>query len=71
MSNKEHKSIWRHFDDMLLTYSSTKLGLTDYDPNETYDKEEKKLGLKELGIAALVMVGVIAVASVLVIFVLT
>ena len=56
---------------MLLTYSSTKLGLTDYDPDETYGKEEKKLGIKEFGIAVLMMIGMIAVASVLVLFVLT
>ena len=68
---KEKKSLGKHFDDMMLTYSSTKLGLTDYDPNETYNSEEKKLGIKELGIAAALMIGVIAVAAILVLFVLT
>ena len=38
---------------------------------ETYDKEEKKLGIKEFGIAVLMIIGMIAVASVLVLFVLT
>ena len=71
MKKPEKKSFWKHFDNMLLTYSSTKLGLTDHDPDETYDKEEKKLGIKEFGIAVLMMIGMIAVASVLVLFVLT
>jgi len=68
---KNGKSLARHFDDALLTYSSTKLGLTDYDKDKNYDQEEKKLGLKELGLLVVIMLGFIAFAAILVEFVLT
>lgn len=55
----------------MLTYSSTKLGLTDYDKNKDYNQEEKKAGLKEFGLIIAITLGFIAVAAVLVVFVLT
>ena len=55
----------------MLTYSSTKLGLTDYDKNKDYDREEKKLGLKEIGLIIAIMFGFIGFATILVEFVLT
>ena len=70
-TKKTKKSFARHFDDALLTYSSTKLGLTDYDKNKDYDREEKKLGLKEIGLIIAIMFGFIAFATMLVEFVLT
>ena len=65
------KSLARLFDNALLTYSSTKLGLTDYDKNKDYNQEEKKAGLKEFGLIIAITLGFIAVAAVLVVFVLT
>ena len=55
----------------MLKYSSTKLGLTDYDQNKSYDKEEKKIGLRELGAMIVVELGIVAIATILVLFVLT
>ena len=63
--------IFKSLDDGLLKYSSTKLGLTDYDKKKTYDQEEKKLGLKEFGIMLFTMAGIIGIATILVLFVLT
>lgn len=70
-TKKIKKSFARHFDDALLTYSSTKLGLTDYDKNKDYDREEKKLGMKGIGLIIAIMFGFIAFATILVEFVLT
>ncbi len=61
----------RCLDNGLLKYSSTKLGLTDYDQNKSYDKEEKKIGLRELGAMIVVELGIVAIATILVLFVLT
>ncbi len=57
------KSLLRHLDDRMLVNSSTKLGLTDYDPEEKYDHEEKKFGIKEIGIVIAAVAGFIAIAA--------
>ena len=68
---KEKKSIWHILDDGLLMYSSSKLGLTDYDKNETYDREERKATWKDVALIIGITGIAIAVAAVLVLFVLT
>ena len=63
MDKKDQKSLNKHLDDVMLKYSSSKLGLTDYSPDKTYDKEEKKFGIKELGITVGIMAAIIAIAT--------
>ena len=64
------KRFAKHFDGALLTYSSTKLGLTDYDKNKDYNQEERKFRLKDFGLMIVIMLGFIAIAAILVNFVL-
>ena len=66
MDKQEQKSLNKHLDDAMLKYSSSKLGLTDYSPDKGYDKEEKKFGIKELGITVGIMAAIIAIATVIV-----
>lgn len=68
---KEKVSLGRALDNGLLKYSTTKLGLTDYDKDKDYSAEERKFTLKDFGIMLGIMVGIIAVAAILVCFVLT
>ena len=68
---KEKASLVRDLDNGLLKYSSTKLGLTDYDKDKDYSAEERKFTLKDFGIMLGIMAGIIAVAAILVCFVLT
>ena len=68
---KEKVSLGRALDNGLLKYSTTKLGLTDYDKDKDYSAEERKVTLKDFGIMLGIMAGIIAVAAILVCFVLT
>ena len=68
---KEKSSLVRDLDNGLLKYSSTKLGLTDYDKDKDYSVEERKFTLKDFGIMLGIMAGIIAVAAFLVLVVLT
>ena len=47
---KEKVSLGRALDNGLLKYSTTKLGLTDYDKDKDYSAEERKVTLKDFGI---------------------
>lgn len=69
-ANMEEKKTLKHLDDFALKMSSTKIGLTDYDKDKTYNSEEKPFGLKELGLMLAVMAGIIAIATVVMLIVL-
>ena len=61
--DNQNDKLLKHLDDFALKQSTTKIDLTDYDKDKSYEGEESKVNLKTFGVllgvvGAIVLIGV-------------